>query len=77
MSDVSQEAREIARHQQNDKLEAAAVGLNAVKPFFECQTTMLRLWAYNCELLADNYQRSLATFTEDIQKSARRQRDAA
>jgi hypothetical protein len=69
-------AHQIAR-EQNDRLEAAAVGLEAVKPFFEYQTKMLRLWAYNCELLAHNYQRSLATLSEDIKKGARRQRDAA
>jgi hypothetical protein len=68
---MSGDAHEIARD-QNDRLEAAAVGLDAIKPFFEYQTKMLRLMAYNCELLADNYQRSLATFSEDIKKSARR-----
>jgi hypothetical protein len=73
---MSGNAHEIAR-EQNDRLEAAAIGLDAVKPFFEYQTKMLRFWAYNCELLAHNYQRSLATFSEDIKKSARRQRDAA
>jgi hypothetical protein len=69
-------AHQIAR-EQNNRLEAAAVGLDAVKPFVEYQTKMLRLWAYSCELLAHNYQRSLATFSEDIIKCARRQRDAA
>ena len=73
---MSRNIPEIVR-EQNDRLEAAAVGLDAVKPFFEYQTKMLRLWAYNCEILAHNYQRSLATFSEDIKKCARRQRDAA
>ena len=69
-------SHQIAR-KQNNRLEAAAVGLDAVKPFFEYRTKMLRLWAHNCELLAHNYEVSLATFSEDIKKSARRQREAA
>jgi hypothetical protein len=72
---MSRNAHEIAK--QNVRLEAAAVGLDAVKPFFEYQTKMLRLWAYNCELLAYNCQRSLAAFSEDIRKTKGRQRDAA
>jgi hypothetical protein len=73
---MSGNGHQIARD-QNNRREAAAVGLDAVKPFVEYQTKMLRLWAYNCELLAHNYQRSLATFSEDIKKGARRQRDAS
>lgn len=61
----------------HDRLEAAAVGLNIVKPFFDYQTLLLRAWANNCELLAHNCQRSLATFGDDIKRSENHLRDAA
>jgi hypothetical protein len=54
MSNASHGAPEVVRDQQDDRLDEAAVGLNVVKPFFEYQTLVLRLWANNCELLAHN-----------------------
>ena len=38
MSKGSQSAHQLVRDQKNDVSEAAAVGLNVVKPFFDYQT---------------------------------------
>ena len=61
-----------ARHSADDqesRIEAAAsVGLNAAKGFLLYQTSMLRLWANNCELAAHNCERGLEEFS-----SARKQ----
>jgi len=77
MSKASQSAHDRVRDQKSDVLEAAAVGLNIVKPFFDYQTLMLHVWANNCELLAHNYQRSLAALANDIRRTETGQRDAA
>jgi len=70
-------AHQLVRDQKYDVSEAAAVGLEIVKPFFDYQTLVLQVWANNCELLAHNYQRSLATLVNDIRRTETRRRDAA
>jgi hypothetical protein len=77
MNNASHGAPDVVRDQQDDRLDKAAVGLNVVKPFFEYQTLVLRLWANNCELLALNYQRSVETFADDLKRNETRRRDAA
>jgi len=64
----SLDARRIARDQESRLAAAAVVGLNATKPLLEYQTSMLRLWADNCELIARNYEKSLEAFTAAIEQ---------
>ena len=73
MSNANQRAYDVV----HDRLEAAAVGLDIVKPFFDYHSMVLRVWANTCELLAHNYQRSVATFADDIKRSENHLRDAA
>ena len=70
MTDANQslDARRIARDQESRLAAAAVVGLNATKPLLQYQTSMLRLWADNCELIARNYEKSLEAFTAAIEQ---------
>jgi hypothetical protein len=76
MGDQSLDARRIARDQESRIAAAAAVGLNAAKPFFQYQTEMLRLWADNCELVARNYEKGLEAFSTAIEQGVSK-REAA
>jgi hypothetical protein len=64
----SLDARRIARDQESRLAAAAVVGLNATKPLLQYQTSMLRLWADNCELIARNYEKSLKAFAAAIEQ---------
>jgi hypothetical protein len=64
----SLDARRIARDQESRLAAAAVVGLNATKPLLQYQTSMLRLWADNCELIARNYEKSLEAFADAIEQ---------
>jgi hypothetical protein len=69
----SLDARRIARDQENRIAASAAVGINAAKPFVEFQTSMLRLWANNLELVARNYEKGLEAFSTAIEQQQTRQ----
>jgi hypothetical protein len=60
-TDVNQslDSRRLARDQDSRIAATASIGLNAVKPFVQFQTSMLRLFADNCELIAHNYETHL------------------
>ena len=64
MSDVNQrlDARRVARDQESRIVASTLVGLNAAKPFIQFQTSMLRLWADNFELVARNYENGFEAF---------------
>jgi hypothetical protein len=49
MANQSLDARRFARDQESRIAAAAAVGLQAAKPLFQYQTSILRLWANNFE----------------------------
>jgi hypothetical protein len=61
-ADQSLDARRIARDQESRIAASTLVGLNAAKPFIQFQTSMLRLWADNFELVARNYEKGLEAF---------------
>jgi hypothetical protein len=75
MADASQslDARRIAREQESRIAASASMGLNAAKPFVQFQTSMLRLWADNFELLARNYEKGLEAFGATIEQQQHRQ----
>jgi hypothetical protein len=79
MVDVNQsiDARRMAREQESRIAAAAAVGLNAVTPLFQYQTSMLRLLADNFELIARNYERGIEAFTTAIEQQHHQARQAA
>jgi len=77
MADQSLDARRIARDQESRIAAAAAVGLNAAKPLFQYQTSMLRLVADNFELLARNYERGVEAFTSAVEEQHDQARQAA
>ncbi len=78
MAEQSFDARRLARDQEGRLAAAAAVGLNATKPLFQYQTSMLRLWADNCELIARNYERGLEALSTAVeQQAANSRREAA
>ena len=76
-ADQSLDARRIARDQESRIAASTLVGLNAAKPFFELQTSMLRLWADNLDLAARNYEKSLDAFSSIVeqQQSHRNQQE--
>jgi hypothetical protein len=67
-ADQSLDARRIARDQEGRMAASTLVGLNAVKPFFQFQTSMLRLWADNFELAAWNYEKGLDAFSSIVKQ---------
>jgi hypothetical protein len=77
MADQSLDARRIARDQESRIAAAAAVGLNAAKPLFQYQTSMLRLVADNFELIARNYEQGLEAFTTAVEQQHYQTRQAA
>ncbi len=77
MADQSLDARRIARDQEKRFAAAAAVGLDAAKPLFRYQTSILRLWADNFEMIARNYENSVEAFTSAIEQQHSEARQAA
>jgi hypothetical protein len=70
MADANQslDARRIARDQESRIAASALVGLNAAKPFFQFQTSMLRLWADNLDLAARNCEKGLDAFSGIVEQ---------
>jgi hypothetical protein len=57
---------------------SASIGLNAVKPFVQFQTSMMRVFAENIEQAARNYERNFEAFSNTIaQQSTESRREAA
>ncbi len=77
MSDQSFDARRMAREQENRIAAAAAVGASALKPLFQFQASLMRLWADNIEFVARNYERGLDTFSSTVEQTSNARRDAA
>ena len=79
MADANQslDARRMARDQESRIAAAASVGLNAAKPLFQYQTSMLRLLADNFELIARNYEHGIEAFTNAVEQQQRETRQAA
>jgi hypothetical protein len=77
MADQRMDARRIAREQESRIAAAAAVGLNAAKPLFQYQTSMLRLVADNFELLARDYERGVEAFAAAFEEQHHQMRQAA
>ena len=77
MADQSMDARRIAREQESRLAAATAVGLNAVKPVFQYQTSMMRLMADNFELMARNYERGIEAFATAVEEQHEQARQAA
>jgi hypothetical protein len=79
MADANQsfDARRVAREQESRIAAAAAVGLNAAKPLFQYQTSILRLWADNFEMVARNYENGVEAFTNAIEQQHHQTRQAA
>jgi hypothetical protein len=67
----------MARDQESRIAAAASVGLNAAKPLFQYQTSMLRLLADNFELIARNYEHGMEAFTNAVEQQQRETRQAA
>ena len=74
MADQSLDARRIAREQEGRMAASASIGFNAVKPFVEFQTSMMRVFAENFEQAARNYERSFEAVSNII---AQQRHDAA
>ena len=74
MADQSLDARRIAREQEGRMAASASIGLNAVKPFIQFQTSMMRVFAENFEQAARNYERSFEAVSNII---AQQRHDAA
>jgi hypothetical protein len=70
MADANQslDARRIARDQESRIAASTLVSLNAAKPFFQFQTSMLRLWADNLDLAARNYEKGLDAFSSIVEQ---------
>jgi hypothetical protein len=57
---------------------SASIGLNAVKPFIQFQTSMMRVFAENIEQAARNYERNFEAFSNTIaQQGTEARREAA
>jgi hypothetical protein len=64
----SLDARRIAREQESRITAAAAIGFNAAKPLLAYQTSVLRLWADNCEQVARDYERGFRALSTAIEQ---------
>jgi hypothetical protein len=70
-SNESLDARRMARDPEDRIAAATAIGLNAAKPLFQYQTSMLRLLADNFELIARNYEQGIEAFTSVVEQQNR------
>lgn len=63
MDQVNQtlDSRRIVRDTEARIAAASSAALSSAKPFVEFQTSIMRLWANNCELLARNVERNFET----------------
>ncbi len=78
MADQSLDARRIAREQEGRMAASVSIGLNAVKPFVQFQTSMMRVFAENIEQAARNYERNFEAFSSTIaQQGTESRREAA
>jgi hypothetical protein len=57
-----------SREQESRITAAAAIGFNAAKPLLAYQTSMLRLWADNCEHVARDYERGFQALSTAIEQ---------
>jgi hypothetical protein len=75
MADPNQslDARRTAREQESRLANFANIGLNAAKPLFQYQTSILRLWADNCEMVARNYEKGFEAFSSAVEQQSRQQ----
>jgi hypothetical protein len=46
--------------------------MNAMKPMFQYQASILRLWADNVEMFVRNYEKGLETFSSTIEEQWQR-----
>ena len=76
MADQAFDARRLARDQESRFAAATAVGLNAMKPMIQFQSSLLRLWADNAEMFARNYEKGLETFSTAVEQQWQQQRAA-
>ena len=78
MADQSLDARRIAREQEGRMAASASIGLNAIKPFVQFQTAMMRVFAENIEQAARNYERNFEVFSNTVaQQGTEARREAA
>ena len=74
MTDRISDANCFARDQQRRTTAAASIGFNLLKPVVQFQASLLRLWAYNMERFAGNYEKGLeetATVVKEQSEKAR------
>jgi hypothetical protein len=67
MAEHSFNAHRTTRDQQRRIAAVTAVGLNALKPMWQIQVSLLRIWANNIEMFARNYEKELETFRSEHQ----------
>jgi hypothetical protein len=77
MADQSLDARRIARYQETRVAAAASMGLHVVRALLQYQTSVLRLWADNLEMIARNYENGVETFTSAVEPQHNETRQAA
>jgi hypothetical protein len=78
MAEQSFDAPRMTRDQQR-RVAATAIGLNALRPMLQFQVSLLRLWANNIEMFASNYKKELgpSSFKTEQQDEVEQQRRAA
>ena len=63
----SLDSRRLAREQEARIASTSMIGFNAIKPLVAFQTSLLRVFSENCEIMALNYEKnveSVGTFIE-------------
>ena len=71
MADQSLDVRRIAKEQESRVAASASIGFNAVKPFVEFQTSMMRLFAESVDQAALNYEKSFEAVSKIVEQSRR------
>jgi len=78
MADQSLDARRMAREQEGRMAASASIGFNAIKPFIQFQTSMMRVFAENIEHAARNYEKNFEAVRNIVaQQSTDTKREAA
>jgi predicted ATP-grasp superfamily ATP-dependent carboligase len=76
MADKTATANRLARDPQPRIAAATAIGMNALKPMFHLQVSVLRMWADSIERLAGNYEKGLEETATTVEEQSDKERAA-
>lgn len=76
MTDKISDINPFARDQQRRTTATPSMGFDVLKPIVHFQASLLRLWAYNMDRFAGNYEKGLEETATAMKEQAHKARAA-